>query len=340
MRHFSSILGDLFDTLLALDSRIARTLGPLLVRPGFLTSEYFAGRRVRYVSPVRLFIFLCLTTFFIVQLSSDWGDINVMDADSEMARAETVEDVERLRDKILSELAEAKQDSAEVPAALAGLGKAERKVLWQAELRIAQLNGEELPPEPADEDGDCLLGLGDDCWDPEVEPVEVVAFPQAVNDWLTTQASRASDNTKLIREDPNRFKNALIGAIPSTLFVLLPIFALMLWFLYLLKRRLYMEHLIVALHSHAFLCLALLLVTLLADFEAWMEGYTAIERLCSWAIGLLILWMPIYLLLMQKRVYGQGWGMTLVKFFTLGVCYSVLLSLGATFTMLSSLAWM
>ena len=50
--------------------------------------------------------------------------------------------------------------------------------------------------------------------------------------------------------------------------------------------------------------------------------------------------MPTYLLVMQKRVYGQGWLMTLLKYCVLGVCYFVLLSLGAAFTMLASLVWM
>ena len=40
-----------------------------------------------------------------------------------------------------------------------------------------------------------------------------------------------------------------------------------------------------------------------------------------------LLWaMPVYLLLMQKRVYGQGWVMTLLKYGVLGTCYSILLS--------------
>jgi len=49
--------------------------------------------------------------------------------------------------------------------------------------------------------------------------------------------------------------------------------------------------------------------------------------------------MPLYLLLMQKRVYAQGWIMTLLKYCVLGVCYVVLLSLGVAFTMLVSLVW-
>ncbi|WP_073275736.1 DUF3667 domain-containing protein [Microbulbifer donghaiensis] len=349
VRHFSSILGDFFDTLLALDSRITRTLGPLISRPGYLTAEYFAGRRVRYVSPVRLFIFLCLTTFFIVQLSSDW---NISDYDSEMSRAASVEEVEQLRDKTLAELAKARADSDEVAAAREGLKLAELKVRQQADVRIAQLQGKELIGEEstegsegestADTDADdfCLVGLGDGCWDPGAEPVNIDGLPTAVNDWLTVQAVKANNNLRITREEPNRFKKAFLGAIPSTLIVLLPLFALILWVLYLFQRRLYMEHLIVALHSHAFLCLALLLVTLLADVQAWLETYGLIDAVCAWAIGLLCLWMPIYLLLMQKRVYGQGWGSTLVKFLVLGVSYSVLLALGATFTVLSSLAWL
>ncbi|MFC6634307.1 DUF3667 domain-containing protein [Microbulbifer taiwanensis] len=347
VRHFSSILGDLFDTLLALDSRIGRTLGPLLTRPGFLTSEYLTGRRVRYVSPVRLFIFLCLTTFFVVRLSTD---ININLYDSEIARAETVADVERLRDQTLANLAEAKEASAEVPAALHSIELAAQKVRQQAEARMAQLNGEELrdgalPAEGASvetsaADEICLPDLGGGCWNPEAEPVQVNAFPQAWNAWLTVQAVSASKNTKVLREDPNRFMQAWISAIPSTLFALLPLFALLLWCLYVFERRLYMEHLIVALHSHAFLSLALLLVTLLLDMQAWLKDYAAVDFVCDWAIALLLLWMPLYLLLMQKRIYGQGWGITLVKFFTLGTSYALLLSVGATVTLLASLAWM
>ena len=50
----------------------------------------------------------------------------------------------------------------------------------------------------------------------------------------------------------------------------------------------------------------------------------------DWVEGLLLLWMPVYLLLMQKRVYGQGWPMTLLKYGVLGVIYSVLLAFAVT----------
>src|SRR4051794_38404878 len=49
IRPLSSMLHDVADTVLNIDSRIFRTLAPLYFRPGYLTNEYFAGRRVRYV---------------------------------------------------------------------------------------------------------------------------------------------------------------------------------------------------------------------------------------------------------------------------------------------------
>jgi len=49
--------------------------------------------------------------------------------------------------------------------------------------------------------------------------------------------------------------------------------------------------------------------------------------------------MPLYLLLMQKRVYAQGWPMTLLKYCVLGFCYVILLSIGVALTVLGSLVW-
>jgi hypothetical protein len=74
VRHFTSILGDFFDTVFNIDSRVLRTVWPLLARPGYLSLEYFAGRRVRYVTPMRLFLFLSLVGFFVVQGTIDYGD--------------------------------------------------------------------------------------------------------------------------------------------------------------------------------------------------------------------------------------------------------------------------
>ena len=51
----------------SLDGRLWRTLAGLLLRPGFLTREYFAGRRRRYIRPARLFLVLSLALFAAIR---------------------------------------------------------------------------------------------------------------------------------------------------------------------------------------------------------------------------------------------------------------------------------
>jgi len=54
---------DVAHELLDLDGRIFRTVRLLLTRPGFLTREHQAGRRARYVSPIRLYLVFSVAFF-------------------------------------------------------------------------------------------------------------------------------------------------------------------------------------------------------------------------------------------------------------------------------------
>jgi hypothetical protein len=57
-------LGEWLEHVTHLDSKILRTLWELVRWPGKLSADYFAGRRVRYVAPIRLFILLSIIYFF------------------------------------------------------------------------------------------------------------------------------------------------------------------------------------------------------------------------------------------------------------------------------------
>ena len=63
-----SFLHELLEALTHADSHIWATLVPLLRRPGFLTLEYFAGRRVRYLPPLRLYLFMSVLFFLVSAL--------------------------------------------------------------------------------------------------------------------------------------------------------------------------------------------------------------------------------------------------------------------------------
>ncbi len=50
------------------DSRLWRTLWALLFKPGYLTHEFLAGRRARYLPPVRLYLVLSVVFFLCASL--------------------------------------------------------------------------------------------------------------------------------------------------------------------------------------------------------------------------------------------------------------------------------
>jgi hypothetical protein len=339
VRHFTSIVGDFLDSVFDFDSRTFRTLWPLFVRPGWLTCEYFEGRRVRYVSPLRLFFFLSIVTFFLAQLTIEASSDGMIVGSDGISGATTEAEVIRERDEALADLREARADAGDEPGSGTALAAAERAVNRQADRRLAELRGE-APPD-ADDDEGLQIRFNDDPWDPETNPVEIAWLPAFADDWVNRNIGRARDNIAELQDDPERFKNALLGTIPSTLFVLLPVFAVLLKLAYAFRHRMYMEHLIVALHSHAFLCLALLGVFVVMALRDWLAPQGGVLRvLLGFVEFLLFAWMPVYLLLMQKRVYQQGWPMTLLKYALLGTAYMVLLGIGALATLLVSLVWM
>jgi Protein of unknown function (DUF3667) len=349
VRHLSSILADASDTILNIDSRIFRTLWPLLARPGFLTCEYFAGRRVRYVTPFRLYFFLSVAAFFLLQFAL--GDLNMSGvniddrAQDAITKALTSDEVTRQRDAAIASMRQA-ESAPMMPAAgskgiEAGIAKIEKKAAARLEylqkVEAAKAKAEPAPPDP-DQD-DLNFNFGGKAWDPKSHPIQVQWLPQFCNDKLNQMAGHAKDNLGKISKDPKPFLIGAVSMLPQVLFVLMPLFAFMLKIFYIFKRRLYMEHLIVALHSHAFIFLALFLLTLAGMAGTWAAAEaTWLVAPLHWIVIVLGWWLPIYLFLMQKKVYKQGWIMTSIKFGVIGISYSVLISFGVTAAVLLSLA--
>lgn len=63
MQH---LVTEAVNELANVDGRLWRSVVALLSRPGFLTAEYFAGRRGRYMRPFSLFVLLNVAFFFVV----------------------------------------------------------------------------------------------------------------------------------------------------------------------------------------------------------------------------------------------------------------------------------
>ncbi|MEX0894090.1 MAG: DUF3667 domain-containing protein [Gemmatimonadota bacterium] len=70
IRHLAR---EMFAEALGADSRTWRTLRLLLLKPGALTSEYFVGRRGRYLDPLRLYLLLS-AAFLAIALFTPAGE--------------------------------------------------------------------------------------------------------------------------------------------------------------------------------------------------------------------------------------------------------------------------
>jgi hypothetical protein len=63
------LLGDLVDEVFQLESRLWRSLWTLFRHPGRLTVEYAAGHRVRYTTPLRLYLLASVAYFFVASIT-------------------------------------------------------------------------------------------------------------------------------------------------------------------------------------------------------------------------------------------------------------------------------
>ncbi len=312
VRPLSGWIADFFDTALNYDGRIWRTLTPLLLRPGFLTREYIAGRRIRYVTPVRLFLILIFILFVVVQLAAR------IDISRELA-----------------EMTPAKEDEPRIERIVSWLPEQTRRAVIADALAPPLLSsdtGAETAPSTGNQA--IQINLGEDRGR---APSQLLPWlPERLKPGFDAAVERLKANAQRVGNDPNALFTAMFSVAPQVLICTLPIFALLLKLAYLFKRKLYLHHLLVALHSHSFIALTLILICLLSLLAGWL-GPGWLSTGLGWLMVALAVWIPLNLLLTQKRVYDQGWVMTLIKYAVIGTVYLVLLSFAAVLAFLIGL---
>lgn len=352
VRHLSEVFSDLGDIIFNVDSRIFRSVFDLYFRPGYLTNEYIAGRRARYVSPFRLFFFLSIVAFFAMQTVFDGSGFDLV-MQNTIGDAASVAEVDTRVESQIASLRTA-QNAVGVPSeAQAELKKAEAEVRAEGDKRKRYLEKKAAAKDNPSvattvEDTTETSGLtrdddGNLTWNgvrisSTTNPLDVGWLPDAANAKLNATFDHMLENIRSINEKPSRAIVGFMSVLPQTLFVLMPLFAVLLKFFYMFKRRLYMEHLLVALHSHAFIFLSLILIIMLGTIEGWAGPRIWITAPLAWLKGFAWIWLFAYLFWMQKRVYAQGWIMTTIKFAVIGNCYTFLLTFGVVLAAIVSLA--
>jgi len=317
LRFFPVLLRELMEDFLDFDSRFIRTMKPLLFKPGKLTRDYLDGRRFRYTPPLRLYIFSSIACFFLAALlAGDTLLIDLKDSEGEDSSAA---------------IHIGKVDDPEVRKALDRL---------DPEIRDEVDKALEEPEKTQDDEGpdEDVININGKPWDRETNPFVIEWMPDWVNDWVNDEIEESPQKGKEIEENPDLIKDKVFDVLPATMFILLPIVALLFKFWYLFAKKYYIEHLIFALHNHSFLFIMLLIAMLLNTLAGWAEpaGEGRITQVVTAANVAIWVWIPLYFLISLKRVYQQGWGMTIAKYCLIGFSYLLLLSVATGFVALLS----
>ena len=301
LKSFSHAVEDVFESFWHLDGRIFRSLYELWI-PGRIARNYLDGQRVRYLPPLRLFVIMSLFAFFVARLSvaTDSELIQVRGSESAFATLTDADSVIRQRDSMLADLAIPETADATTRAALG----ASREVIREAAaIRLAELAGTP-PPEP---DRSLSINLDLDGtgrnWHPVDNPVAVSWLPDWANTSINKRLERLQANLKPRADHWRYLLDKFVAALPTALFVMMPLLALVLRLIHLRRPMGYLEHLVVALYSHAWLLTALLVGTGL-NALASLSGVAWLISAASMVGNLLWLSVPVYLWMMQRRVYG------------------------------------
>jgi len=93
-RSLFGFVRELVGETLEIDGRVARTLRLLLFRPGALTREFNEGRRQRYVSPLRMYLFATLLLFGGLSIITKMESLSGRETVSKVESEQPVADVE------------------------------------------------------------------------------------------------------------------------------------------------------------------------------------------------------------------------------------------------------
>src|SRR6476661_2230205 len=241
-RSFRYVIADVLDSFLNWDSKFFTTIALLIVKPWRLTNEFLAGKRVRYVNPLRLYLLASILFFFAVNYGAKGLRV----------------DASKLGQKDRTEL-EAELKNEDLPPAAREKLQA---LLREPETQASPTNVSPSPPVTASpppqsnhEQKEEYGKIGDRPFVLFDQGKSTTPFER----WIEARAKEkmGEKGTKM-----GLFIATLFSNLPYMMLCCIPLFALVLKVLYIRRRIFYIDHLIYALHIHTFLYAGIMLIVL------------------------------------------------------------------------------
>ena len=317
-RSFRHVVADLLNEFLNWDSKFFTTIALLILKPWRLTNEFLAGKRVRYVNPLRLYLLASILFFFAVNYATkgvkfEPGKLEPKDRAELEAQLKNEDLPPAAREKLAALLRESSPSPASEPST-------------NTPSPVPSGSPNASPSSPAPENDTHKKQYG-----------KIGERPFAVFDadaktstpferWIEARAKEkmGEHGTKM-----GLFISTLLSNLPYMMLCCIPLFAFVLKVLYIRRGIFYIDHLIYALHIHTFAYTGIMLIVLATiGLNRAVPGLIA-----GWIIALLWIAFVVQIFLSIRRVYRQGWFISIFKFFFGGFAYLMVLvaALAATF---------
>src|SRR5438093_8500438 len=311
-RSFRHVVADVLDSFLNWDSKFFATIALLILKPWRLTNEFLAGKRVRYVNPLRLYLLASILFFFAVNYGAK--DLRLQPGKlSPKDRAELEADLRKgdlppaAREQLEALLQESPSPSSSP----------------QSTSPLPATNVPSPPPPPETDKQRQEYG--------KIGERPFVVFDQAKSTtpferWIEARAKEkmGEHGTKM-----GLFISTLFSNLPYMMLCCIPLFAFVLKVLYVRRHIFYIDHLIYALHIHTFFYTAVMLIVLATiGLNRFASGPIAGSMIAFLWIGFVT-----QIFLSIRYVYRQGWFISIFKFFFGGFVYLIVLvaALAVTF---------
>ena len=312
-RSFGSLLLDAADAFFNLDERFLKSFGLLLVKPWRLTNDFVEGKRVRHVHPLRVYLIASVIFFLVINYLARGAHFQKESTDSDHAAL------------IITDASPGPKSDAE---------KFARDL--RQEIRAANAAQEVSPSgsvTPAPSSGVSPPGSVGASPPAKPKPAKKNIFSELDEDkdlspfarWVK---DRAEEKIGPTGDRGDLFLKALIQNLAPMVLCCIPLFALVLKILFIFKRRYYIDHLVFALHTHAFVFLSTVVIIGIGFLLAWKAPLPLVPLVCTF-LSFAVL---VQLLIAIRKVYQRNW---FGVFFTFGLgsfIYLVLLCVAFLFT--------
>lgn len=299
-KSFHELFIHFFEDLTHYENAFWRTIKNLLFKPASLTKEYLSGKRLSYLAPVRLYIFISFITFFLMTSLPNTDDklVNInkttttikLSSNAKKTKTEQVRTDELLETKTLQ-----KQVEDSIPSPISREKHAKIKNFDDA-FDFGFKSQKEL---------DSLQKFG-----PEEDRLDAVAY------WFIKKSLEVKKNNTT-EELVEKFKESFVQNFSKTLFIYMPLFAFFLWLFHGKKRWYYFDHGIFTLHYFSFLLLVVLITFLFSKFLSLFGSSTITNGIKDVIYYVAYLWMFYYFFPAHYGFYGETKWISFIKSITL-----------------------